>query len=125
MRFLADAAISPKTIDFLKERGHDAIHVRTLDLHRAPDVEVVARARTDGSIVLSFDLDFGDVLALGVLDRPSVILFRLSDERATSINERLSIVLRERAADLESGVLILVEDTRYRVRKLPIRRGPG
>ena len=125
MRFLADAAISPQTVQFLKERCHEAIHVRTLDLHRAPDADVVERARTDSSIVLSFDLDFGDVLALGVLDRPSVILFRLSDERATSVNERLATVLRERTADLESGVLILVEDTRYRVRKLPIRRGPG
>ena len=45
MRFLADAAISPKTIEFLKERGHEAIHIPTLDLHRAPDAEVVERAR--------------------------------------------------------------------------------
>lgn len=44
------------------------------------------RARTDGSIVLSFDLDFGDILALGVMDKPSVILFRLADERAESVN---------------------------------------
>lgn len=123
MRFLADAAISRKTVEFLKERGHDAIHVRTLGLHRAPDAEVVERARPDGRIVLSFDLDFGDILALGVLDKPSTILFRLADERAASVNARLSTVLGERAAELESGALIPVEDARYRVRKLPIRRG--
>jgi predicted nuclease of predicted toxin-antitoxin system len=78
--------------------------------------------RTDGSIVLSFDLDFGDILALGVMDKPSAIILRLADERADSVNARLSTVLTERSADLESGALILVEDTRYRVRKLPIRR---
>jgi hypothetical protein len=62
-------------------------------LARAPDAEVVDRARTDSSVVVTFDLDFGDILALA-----------------------------ERLADLESGALILVEDTRYRVRKRPIGR---
>lgn len=122
MRFLADAGISPKTVDFLKRLGHEAIHVRTLGLQRASDAQVVQRARADGSIVLSFDLDFGDLLALGVRDKPSAILFRLADERAEAVNERLSAILSERITELESGALILVEDARYRVRKLPIRR---
>jgi predicted nuclease of predicted toxin-antitoxin system len=73
-------------------------------------------------VVITFDLDFGDILALGVLDRPSVIICRLSDERADSANRRLQTVLVEREAELESGALILIEDSRYRVRRLPIRR---
>jgi predicted nuclease of predicted toxin-antitoxin system len=73
-------------------------------------------------VVLTFDLDFGEILALGVLDKPSVILFRLADERAESVNRHLATVLSERPAELESGALILVEDTQYRVRKLPIGR---
>jgi len=27
MRFLADAGISPKTVEFLRRSGHDAVHV--------------------------------------------------------------------------------------------------
>jgi hypothetical protein len=65
-------------------------------------------------------LDFGGILALGVLDKPSVIIFRLADERVDSVHQRLAVVLTERHVDLEAGALILVEDTRYRVRKLPI-----
>ena len=71
MRFLADAGISPKTVEFLKQLGHEATHVRTLGMQRAPDAQVIALARTDGSVVLSFDLDFGDLLALGVTDKPA------------------------------------------------------
>ena len=119
---MADAGVSPKTVEFLKQLGHEAIHVRTVALQRAPDRELVQRARADSSVVVTFDLDFGDILALGVLDKPSVIIFRLADERADSVNQRLSAVLAERLADLQSGALILVEDTRYRVRKLPIGR---
>jgi predicted nuclease of predicted toxin-antitoxin system len=122
MGFLADGGISPRTVEFLTQRGHEAVHVRTLGMQRAADPEIVERARADSSVVLTFDLDFGEVLALGVLDRPSVIIFRLSDERSSSVNQRLSAVLAERSAELDSGALILVEDTRYRVRKLPIGR---
>lgn len=122
MRFLADAGISPKTVEFLTQLGHEATHVRTLGLQRAPDVVLVERARADGSVVITFDLDFGDILAPGVLDKPSVIIFRLTDERADSVNQRLSVVLDERPTDLQTGALILVEDSRYRVRKLPIGR---
>lgn len=74
----------------------------------------------DRRVILTFDLDFGEVLALGVLDKPSVIIFRLADERSNSVNQRLATVLPECAEELASGALILVEDTRYRLRKLPI-----
>ena len=122
MRFLADAGLSPLTVDFLIQLGHEATHVRTLAMQRAPDVDLVSRARADSSVVLTFDLDFGDVLALGVLDKPSVIIFTLADERPAAVNQRLETIPKERAADPESGALILVEDTRYRVRRLPIGR---
>ncbi len=122
MRFWADAGVSPKTVEFLKELGHDAHHVRTLGLQRAADPQLVERARADGSVILTFDLDFGEILALGIVDKPSVIIFRLADERADSVNQHLSAVLVERLADLEAGALILIEDARYRLRKLPIGR---
>ena len=122
MRFLADAGISPRTVEFSRELGHEAVHVGTLGLQRGPDLELVERARGDGSVVLTFDLDVGDILALGVLDKPSVILFRLAGERAESVNRHLSTVLDERREALEAGALLLVENKQYRVRKLPIGR---
>ncbi len=122
MRFLADAGISPKTVEFLKQLGHDTVHVRDLGMQRAVDYEIIDRARRDDRVVLTFDLDFGEILALGVRDRPSVILFRLQDETADSVNRHLAPVLTEQSEALESGALILVEDARYRIRKLPIRR---
>ena len=122
MRFLADAGISPATVGFLRNLGHQATHVRDIGLERASDREIIERARVDSSVVLTFDLDFGEILALGVLDRPSVVIFRLSDERPGSVNRRLGAVINERSDDLGAGSLILIEDDRYRIRKLPIGR---
>ena len=121
MRFLADAGISPKTVDFLRRNGHEAVHVRELGMQRAPDRLLVETARAEGRVLLTFDLDFGEILALGVVASPSVVIFRLSDERADSVNRRLAGVLSEQAAALAAGVLILVEDGRYRTRRLPIQ----
>jgi predicted nuclease of predicted toxin-antitoxin system len=121
MRFLADAGISPKTVESLRRAGHEVAHVRDLAMQRASDKSIADRARAQQRIVLTFDLDFGAVLALGVVDRPSVVIFRLSDERPDSVNRRLEAVLSEQEAALQSGALVLVEDARYRIRSLPIR----
>lgn len=121
MRFLADAGISPRTVEFLRRAGHDAVHVRELAMQRAPDRSIVERARAEGRVLLTFDLDFGAILALGVVDRPSTVIFRLSDERSDAVNRRLEAILAEQAAALDAGALVLVEDTRYRIRALPIR----
>jgi uncharacterized protein (DUF433 family) len=50
MRFLADAGISPRTVEFLRQHGHDAIHVRALGLQRASDPDS-GRALTNDSSV--------------------------------------------------------------------------
>ena len=122
MRFLADAGISPRTVEFLRLRGHDAVHVRELALERATDRELVDKARGDSRVLLTFDLDFGEILALGVVDGSSVVTFRLADERADAVNRRLEVVLSEQTNAPASGALVLVEDARYRVRRLPIAK---
>ena len=94
--------------------------MRQIGLQRASDADIVRRARQEGRVVLTFDLDFGQILALGVADSPSVVIFRLSDETSTSVNWKLEAVITERRAELEQGALILVEDGRYRMRPLPI-----
>jgi hypothetical protein len=56
------------------------------------------------------------------LNGPSTVIFRLTDERAEGVNARLEVVLAEQADALASGALVLVEDARYRVRRLPIAK---
>jgi hypothetical protein len=71
MNFVADAGISPRTVKFLLEQGHDVVHVRDIGMQRANDTEILELARSQDRIVLTFDLDFGDLLALGLKDKPS------------------------------------------------------
>ena len=120
MKFVAGAGISPRTVKFLREQGHDVVHVRDIGMQRAKDSEILELARSQDRFVLTFDLDFGDLLALGLNDKPSTIIFRLDDETADSVNTNLLTVLAQTESDLRDGALILVQEFRYRVRRLPI-----
>ena len=73
MRFLADMGISVTTVKALRAADHDAVHLRDEDLIRLPDPHITAKAAREGRRVLTFDLDFGDILAAAGSDSPSVI----------------------------------------------------
>ena len=122
MKFLADMGISMSTIGALRDQGYDAIHLREQNLHRMSDAAILEKARTEGRIVLACDLDFGDLLAAGLHQYPSVILFRLRNQTPGSITPKLLAVIRKRQPELESGALVVVEEARCRLRKLPILR---
>jgi predicted nuclease of predicted toxin-antitoxin system len=47
MKFLLDNALSPKVAELLREAGHDAVHVRSLNLQAASDDQVFASRRTN------------------------------------------------------------------------------
>ncbi len=71
MRFVADMGVSRTTGEHLRDHGHDVIHLSEEGLHRLPDDEILGLALREQRIVLTFDLDFGDLLALGSLSLPS------------------------------------------------------
>jgi len=49
-------------------------------LIRLPDVQIVAKAVAESRIVLTFDLDFGDILAVARTSTPSVVILRLRNQ---------------------------------------------
>jgi predicted nuclease of predicted toxin-antitoxin system len=120
VRFLADMGVSASTVRALRQRGHEAVHAGEIGLDRETDQAILQRAREEGRTVLTFDLDFGDLLAAGGQALPSVIVFRLQDETPASVTPRLMRVISERQAELSVGAIIVVEESRYRLRRLPI-----
>lgn len=64
MRFLVDNALSPVLANLLSRAGHDALHVRTIDLQRAEDLVIFDKAAAEDRIVVSADTDFGGRLTV-------------------------------------------------------------
>ncbi|PMB17136.1 DUF5615 family PIN-like protein [Fischerella thermalis] len=120
MKFLADMGISPRTVNWLKAAGYDALHLIEEGLERLPDNKILVKARSEGRILLTVDLDFGYLLAISGAILPSVIIFRLGNESYEIINERMAVVLNQFEEDLAAGAVISVNDNAVRVRRLPI-----
>jgi predicted nuclease of predicted toxin-antitoxin system len=56
------------------------VHQRDEGLQRLADVEVLAKARAEARTVVTHDLDFGDLLAAGGANAPSVVIVRTTIE---------------------------------------------
>lgn len=120
MRFLADMGVDGRVVEWLRSRGHEASHLRDEGLHRMPNGEIFVKAVMERRIILTFDLDFGEIAALAKGQRVSVVVFRLHNTRTPHVIERLSAVLTDCPETLERGVVVVVEEFRHRIRELPI-----
>jgi len=88
MRILADMHISPITVHFLQELGHDAIRVNEILPSNSSDKTIVETAK--------------------------------KELRIEYVNKRLEKVLPKIEYDVGKGSIIVVEDSRIRLRSLPV-----
>lgn len=120
MKFIANMGISPATVTFLQNLGHTALHLDQAGMGRLPDSQILAKAYAEGYIVLTHDLDFGDLMAASGAKAPSVVIFRLRNMRPESVNHFLIQVITRFQNELERGAIITVTEGNIRVRELPI-----
>jgi predicted nuclease of predicted toxin-antitoxin system len=120
LKFLIDMPLSPSLAVWLSHQGHDAVHAGSLGPHTAPDTDIMERARGEGRIIITADLDYPRLLALARADEPSLILFRGGDWSEREVRDRLAaILLAISAADIVQSILT-IDRKRVRRRRLPI-----
>lgn len=120
MKFLIDECLRALVATGLAAAGHDAVHVGDVHLLGATDEEVMAFALVEDRVVVSADTDFGELLAVGGVSMPSVILLR----RRHDPDDQTQAILRalpDVSDDLHAGAVVVIVRDRLRVRRLPIR----
>ncbi len=120
MKFLCDMGVAVRVTEWLRHAGHDAAHLSEQGLQRLPNGEIFGKARAEGRVVITFDLDFGEIAAASGDEFASVIIFRLTIARPEHVIAHLHRVLTDSSNDLSEGAIISVDDARHRVRRLPI-----
>ncbi|MEW5816140.1 MAG: DUF5615 family PIN-like protein [Spirochaetota bacterium] len=119
MRFLADMGVSLRVVQWLRGEGHDAVHLREEGLHKLPNGEIFKKAHSEQRTLLTFDLDFSEIVALSGGCSVTAIVFRLRITTTLHVIERLKKVLKDSREGIERGAIIIVEESRHRIRRFP------
>ena len=117
---LIDMNLSPDWVPVLTRGGWPAVHWSTVGDPRASDRTIMDWAAKHGYVLFTHDLDFGTLLALYHAAGPSVIQVRADDVSPRHLGSVVLTFLDQHEADLASGSLVVVDESRSRVRILPI-----
>lgn len=112
--------LSLRWADFIAAAGHEAVHWIDVGEPNAPDHEILDHAHRSGRVVLTQDLDFGTVLAVGGLAAPSVIQFRAHAVLPSDVGDQILAALDVARAHLETGALVTVDPVGIGSRSCPL-----
>jgi len=121
VKLLIDNALSPVVALRLRQGGHDVVHARDIGMQEAEDEALLLRAEQEDRIIVSADTDFGTLLALRRMPKPSfVLLRRTKGNRPEEITKLLGELLPRVSEDLRKGSIVTVTNDRVRIRALPV-----
>ncbi len=122
MKILIDMNLSPAWVSVLEAENIEAVHWSSIGKSDAPDEQIMQFARENAYAVFTHDLDFGSLLALTQATSPSVLQVRTQDVLPQSIGKVVIPLLKKYRTQIEEGALLVFDETRARVRVLPLEK---
>ncbi|MGQ9555878.1 MAG: DUF5615 family PIN-like protein, partial [Anaerolineae bacterium] len=99
--------------------GHQCRHVADIGMASASDEAIVREAKQQGELIITHDLDYGNLLAFSGDSAPSVVIVRLRNTQPQRLLARIASVLAVAERPLHDGAIVIVEDATVRIRRLP------
>ncbi|MBV6623730.1 MAG: DUF5615 family PIN-like protein [Rivularia sp. (in: Bacteria)] len=87
----------------------------------ASDSEILEFARKEERVIVSQDLDFSMLLAVGGYNQPSLITLRLSFTDPEVVTRKILEALPQIEEILTQGAAVTIDDDNIRIRKLPMK----
>jgi len=119
VRFLLDEDLSPRSAEYLRTLGHDAVHVREVGLKGRADQEIVAFARAEGRVLVTRDRDFADIRRYPPGSHGGTLRLKIPHPTAKAINAVLGRLLQRLGPDELTHNLVVTDGHRYRIRRSP------
>lgn len=119
MRFLIDQDVYSSTITLLRNKDHDVVTAKELNMEHSTDEELLRKAKETGRIFITRDKDFGALVFLRNISS-GVILIRMTPANMVDVHKELEYLLKERSEEELHQIFCVVEPNRYRFRKIKI-----
>jgi len=117
MRLCANENVPGDCIAALRNAGHDVLWIRE-STPGSPDEIVLAQAKAEDRLLLTFDKDFGSlVFRRGKTVAAGLVLFRISQPSAMAVAVAVTRVLESRSD--WRGHFSVVDDRTVRMRPMP------
>jgi predicted nuclease of predicted toxin-antitoxin system len=113
--------LSPAWVPVLERHGFKAAHWSTIGAKDASDLEIFRWARNNDHVVFTNDLDFGAILAVAGTATPSVFQVQTQNLSPSHLESLVVDALRQHESVLAEGALITLDESRLRVRILPLK----
>lgn len=120
MKLKLDENLSRHLKPILEEQNFDVLTVSDEGLLSQDDTTIGRAAKTEGRMLFTLDIEFGDLRKYPPGMHPGIILFRPRSFGPLAVNRFVQEFAKE--ADLEQfvGCVVVVDPSRVRVRRPPI-----
>jgi predicted nuclease of predicted toxin-antitoxin system len=116
MKLKLDENLSRHLKSSLSAYQHDVMTAADEDLLAQPDPAVAAAAKSEGRMLFTLDVEFGDLRKYAPGSHPGIILFRPKTFGPLAVNRFVETFVRDNALEPLAGCVVVVEPTRIRVR---------
>lgn len=118
LKFLLDANLSWETRDYLHSMGYQTYTVAQFNLSSAEDAKIAEFASKKKFIIITLDLDFGQIYYFSSRIPLGVVILRLNDQTVESVNENLTRLLASKILNKDKfhRALIVVDEQKIRIR---------
>ena len=117
-KFVIDEDMPRSTAKVLRDLGYEVKDVRDYELRGADDQEVYQFAQNNQAVLITGDMDFGNILRFPIGTHSGLVIAHFPNEITThEMHRHLVGAIMESTEDDFDGNLIIIEPGRVRIRK--------
>lgn len=117
MNLFADECVFGPTIRFLQNEGHNIVTVHDFSLAGHEDVEILAFALTQNRVLLTIDLDFGNIRHYPPERHAGVIILRVRPATLAQVHTLLAEFLQTTPQEKLVNTLAVIDHNKIRLRR--------
>ncbi len=118
MNLLADHCVYGQTVRLLREAGHLVVWLKEIGKQEAEDEEILLVARSRDMVLVTCDLDFGDILRYPPATHEGIIVLRINPpESLVAVHAVLLDLLKRVGRETLRAGLTVINSAGYRIRR--------